>query len=236
MCGRFTLTTIGVSLARALNLDDVPTQEARYNIAPTQLVATVLNPSNDSERQWQLLRWGLIPSWAKDIKIGAKLINARAETVAEKPAFRSAFRRRRCLVVADGFYEWRRKDGKKQPLYFQIKDKRPFAFAGLWERWKNPAGEIIASCTIITTVANDLISPIHDRMPVILEPSDYDLWLHDQVSQRELLQPLLIPYDAQKMSVYPVSTTVNNVRNNSPDCIIPVEINNNSNSHYHSTF
>ncbi|MGK7873213.1 MAG: SOS response-associated peptidase [Xenococcaceae cyanobacterium] len=218
MCGRFTQASSVPSISQTFNLADVPLQQPRYNVAPTQQVMTILRLSPDSEREVKMLRWGLIPSWAKDIKIGAKLINARAETVAEKPSFRSAFRHRRCLIVADGFYEWQRQDGKKQPFYFQMKDKRPFAFAGLWERWQVYSDEVIESCTILTTEANEIMRPIHHRMPVILEAKDYDLWLDIQVNQRELLQPLLTPY-SESMSAYPVSTKVNNVRNESPELI-----------------
>ena len=181
MCGRFTLSQSAEAIASVFQLNQVPTLEPRYNIAPTQPVATVLQTSAH-ERQFQLLRWGLIPAWAKDATMGSRLINARAETVAEKPSFRSAFRHRRCLVIADGFYEWRRQDGKKQPFYFRMKNQQPFAFAGLWEHWQDPKGEAIDSCTILTTEANELLQQIHERMPVILNPKDYDLWLDPTVT------------------------------------------------------
>jgi len=233
MCGRFSLSQSAEAIAEVFALPEVPSWEARYNIAPTQLVPAVWQASEQSDRQFHLLRWGLIPSWAKDPAIGARLINARAETVTEKPSFRAAFRQRRCLVVADGFYEWQhrvlveetspakspRQQGKKQPFYFRLQDGKPFAFAGLWEHWQAPNGEVIESCTILTTVANELLCPIHDRMPVILNPKDYDLWLDPLVQQVEPLQQLLRPYPDVAMTSYPVSTLVNNPANNSLECI-----------------
>ena len=217
MCGRFTLSQSAEAIASVFQLNQVPTIEPRYNIAPTQPVATVLQTSA-RERQFQLLRWGLIPAWAKDATMGSRLINARAETVAEKPSFRSAFRHRRCLVIADGFYEWRRQDGKKQPFYFRMKNQQPFAFAGLWEHWQDPKGEAINSCTILTTEANELLQQIHQRMPVILNPKDYDMWL-DPTMQIEQLQQLLQPYSSTAMTSYPVSTKVNKPTNDTPELI-----------------
>lgn len=208
------------TIAEAFHLKEVPTLEPRYNIAPTQLVPTVLRrPEQSDQRLFHLLRWGLIPSWAKDPAIGARLINAKAETAGEKPSFRAAFRQRRCLVVADGFYEWQRQERKKQPFYFRFQDERPFGFAGLWERWGAPSGEVIESCTILTTEASELVRPIHDRMPVIVDPKDYDLWLDPAVQKPEALQQLLRPYRSEEMMTYPVSTQVNNPVNNSPECI-----------------
>lgn len=219
MCGRFTLSQSAEAIASVFQLNQVPTLEPRYNIAPTQPVSTVLQTTAQKERQFQMWRWGLIPAWAKDATIGAKLINARAETVAEKPSFRSAFRHRRCLVVADGFYEWRRQEGKKQPFYFRMQNGQPFAFAGLWEHWQDPDGEAIASVTIITTAANELLQPIHDRMPVILNPKDYDLWFDPALQKSEHLQQLLQPYSAAAMISYPVSTKVNKPTNDTPELI-----------------
>ena len=218
MCGRFTLRHSGEAIASAFQLPEVPQLQPRYNIAPTQLVSTVLG-SLDSVHQLDQLHWGLIPSWAKDTKMGARLINARAETVGEKPAFRAAFRHRRCLVVADGFYEWQRQENKKQPFYFRLQNDQPFAFAGLWERWKSPEGAEIQSCTILTTEANDLLRSIHNRMPVILDPKDYDLWLDPAVQNTESLQQLLRPYQPEAMTSYAVSTKVNSPTNNTPECI-----------------
>lgn len=219
MCGRFSFTQSEKIVAEIFQLASVPTLSPRYNIAPTQPVPTVLVDSDDKNRHLKMLRWGLIPSWSKDIKIGAKLINARAETVAEKPAFRSAFKRRRCLILADGFYEWQEQQGKKQPFYFRLQDGKPFAFAGLWERWEKGEDEAIASCTILTTESNELMRPIHHRMPVILDPKDYDKWLDPEVQKPESLQSLLQPYKSEEMTFYPVTAKVNNAKTDSPDCI-----------------
>ncbi|MEW6494911.1 MAG: SOS response-associated peptidase [Cyanobacteriota bacterium] len=221
MCGRFSQRQSAEAIAQAFQIVEVPPLTPRYNIAPTQPVATVVRTPKHEGRQFKMLHWGLIPSWAKDPKIGSKLINARAETVAEKPAFRSAFRQRRCLVVADGFYEWQQQENKKQkqPYYFRLKEESPFAFAGLWERWEDTNGEEIESCTFLTTEANELMGPIHNRMPVILDPKDYELWLDPEVKKPELLQPLLRPYPPEEMTAYPVSKLVNKPTNDSADCI-----------------
>jgi putative SOS response-associated peptidase YedK len=231
MCGRYTLSQSAEAIAKSFDISDtqnITSLQPQYNIAPTQAVLVVLQNQDINKRVLQRLRWGLIPSWAKDASMGAKLMNARAETVAEKPSFRAAFKRRRCLVIADGFYEWQhqegKKEGKKQPFYFQLQDKQPFAFAGLWEHWQPPEAEAeeIASCTILTTNANELMQPIHDRIPVILQSEDYDLWLDVQVQDPEMLKPLLQPFPAEAMTAYPVSTVVNNARNNTPECIVPL--------------
>ncbi|MBW4562176.1 MAG: SOS response-associated peptidase [Mojavia pulchra JT2-VF2] len=222
MCGRFTLNQAAAVLAQAFDVEAVPNLEAQYNIAPTHMVATALHNLESNKREFQYLRWGLIPSWAKDPTIGAKLINARAETVVEKPSFRSAFKHRRCLVLADGFYEWQRQASKKQPFYFRVQDGQPFAFAGLWEKWRSPSIEEIVSCTILTTAANKLLQPIHDRMPVILSPDDYNLWLDPEVQTPDVLQQLLRPYPAEAMTSYPVSTLVNKPQHNTPECIMPM--------------
>ena len=221
MCGRYTQSKSAEIIAKAFQIDNVSDIKPRYNIAPTQSVLTVLQPAASANRQSKMLHWGLIPSWAKDRKMGSKLINARAETVAEKPAFRSAFRKRRCLVVADGFYEWQQQENKKQkqPFYFRLSDGEPFAFAGLWEHWQDATGEEIESCTVLTTEANDLMRPIHNRMPVILEAKNYDLWLDAEATKPELLQPLLHPYPTEEMTAYPVSTAVNKPTNDSAECI-----------------
>lgn len=222
MCGRFTLITPAEALAEQFQLFEIPSLAPRYNIAPTQPVAAVRRVPGDGQRELVLLRWGLVPFWAKDPGIGARMINARSETVAEKPAFRAAFRRRRCLVPADGFYEWRRLERGKQPFYVRLRDERPFAFAGLWERWEGPDETAIDSCTLLTTEPNDLIRPVHSRMPVILSPKDYDLWLDPGVQKAELLQPLLRPYPSEGMLAYPISTWVNKPKNDSPRCIEPL--------------
>jgi putative SOS response-associated peptidase YedK len=222
MCGRFTLTDPDADLAVQFNLPEIPDMQPRYNIAPTQPVATVRVAGKSQAREMAMLHWGLIPFWAKDPKIGSRMINARAETAAEKPAFRAAFRRRRCLVVADGFYEWQKQNGTKQPFFIHLRDRRPFAFAGLWEHWEGPDDSIIQSCTLLTCNPNDFLKAIHNRMPVILDPADYDLWLDPEVEDRDLLQPLLRPYPTQSMDGYPVSRYVNSPDNDSPKCIEPL--------------
>lgn len=217
MCGRFTLSQPVEALVERFQLDEIPSLEPQYNIALSQNVATVLVSQKSKKRQLKFLRWGLIPAWAKDPKLGAKMINARAETITEKPTFRSAFKRRRCLILADGFYEWQQLKGKKQPFYIQRQDEQPFAFAGLWERWKGSDDNVIESCTILTTEPNELLRPIHNRMPVVLESKDYDLWLDPEVQQSELLQPLLCSYPPEAMTAHPVSLQVNNPANNSSE-------------------
>jgi putative SOS response-associated peptidase YedK len=190
----------------------------RYNIAPGQDVLCVIR---DGENRIEHLRWGLIPFWAKDPAIGNRLINARAETVAEKPSFRSAFAKRRCLVVADGFYEWRPEGKRKVPVYIFLKSKKPFGFAGLYENWKDPGGREIRTCTIITTEANDLVRPIHDRMPVILPEGVEDRWLDPSEGSRERLQAILTPYPAGEMAAFDVTSIVNSAAHDAPDCITP---------------
>ena len=226
MCGRFTLTTTAEDLARSFELVELPGLSPRYNIAPTQQVATVraVVQEEGGGRELRLLRWGLVPSWAKDLKIGSRMINARAETVAEKPAFRRAFRSRRCLVLADGFYEWRRVGKQRQPHFISMRDGRPFAFAGLWERWVDPEdGQVVESCTVLTTRPNALMEKIHDRMPVILEPGDHATWLDPRITDPEQLEPLLRPHAAGEMTSHPVSARVNSPRNDDPSCVSPVE-------------
>jgi putative SOS response-associated peptidase YedK len=192
----------------------------RYNIAPSQKVLAVRQDA-DGGREGVMLKWGLIPSWAKEPGIGNSLANARADTVADKPAFRSAFKRRRCLVVADGFYEWGKGDGGKIPYYFQLKDGSPFGFAGLWERWEK-GEEPVESCTLITTEANGVVGRIHDRMPVILMPEDYDRWLDEKEQGGERHKALLEPLPDDWMVSHAVSKLVNNPRNEKPECVAPV--------------
>jgi putative SOS response-associated peptidase YedK len=222
MCGRFTLTTSKQQLAEAFAEFTPPRSiSPRYNIAPSQPVAVV---PNTGQNQIDSFSWGLVPSWAKDIKIGNRLINARAETLAEKPSFRAAYRRRRCLVLADGFFEWRKQSDKtKVPMYIQMASQAPFAFAGLWEEWHSEYGDQLFSCTIITTEPNELLASIHNRMPVILPPQTYDQWLDPAEQPASRLQPLLRPFPAEQMVVYPVSTFVNNPRNESEQCIAPLD-------------
>ncbi len=222
MCGRFTLRTPANLLVERFMLDSTPDLAPRYNIAPTQDVA-VVRATPEAGRQLALLRWGLIPSWAKDPKIGNRMINARGESVAEKPSFRSAFKRRRCLVLADGYYEWRKIGKAKQPYWIHMQDERPFGLAGLWETWRGGDDDIVESCTIITTSANELTKKIHDRMPVILDDADYELWLDPSVQDRQLVEPLLRPYDDGEMTFDPVSTVVNSPKNDRAECIEPVD-------------
>ena len=217
MCGRYTLATPVSKLAEQFGFDDSSVEiPPSYNVAPTQSVAAVLEEGG--RRRLEVLRWGLIPPWADDPQIGSRMINARSETVAEKPSYRRAFRERRCLIPADGFYEWQRTNGAKQPYYIHLEDGTPFAFAGLWESWKGD-GEI-RSCTILTTGANALVDEIHERMPVIVAPDAYDVWL-DPASERDELTGLLAPYPEEEMEAYPVSRFVNSPSNNDPRCVEP---------------
>lgn len=219
MCGRFTLTSLPKVVAQLFDLPAVPELDPRYNIAPTQGVAVVRAGSDG--RRLDLLRWGLIPSWVKDVKQAPTLVNARVDTLQEKPSFRGAFRSRRCLIPADGFYEWKTIGGKKQPMYFTMNDGAPFALAGLWERWEGPDGTVIESCTTLTTEPNAVVSPIHDRMPVILPPEAYALWLDPRVTEPQRLVPLLGSYPAEAMRVHAVSPQVNSASAEGPACIEP---------------
>ncbi len=224
MCGRFTLTDPDANLAVQFNLPELPDLAPRYNIAPTQPVAAVRLDNRSGSRELAMLRWGLIPFWAKDPAIGSKLINARSETAAEKPAFRAAFRKRRCLVLADGFYEWQKQDGVKQPFYIRLRGGQPYAFAGLWEFWKGPDGEAVETCTLLTTQPNDLVREVHNRMPVILRPADYDLWLNPGVEEVEVLQGILGAYPAGEMEAYAISRRVNSPDNDDPRLIEPLPV------------
>lgn len=221
MCGRFTLTAVPEDLRAIFEGLEIPDEFApRYNIAPSQPVAVI---SNQQPNKLDFFVWGLIPSWAKDPKIGSRMINARAETLAEKPSFRAAYKRRRCLILADGFYEWQKVAGQKQkvPHYIQLKSQQPFAMAGLWEYWQSADGSEINSCTIITTQPNSLLAKIHNRMPVILAPDTYPLWLSESEQSRDALDPLLVPYPDSEMQHYPVSTLVNSPANDVPTVINP---------------
>jgi len=220
VCGRFTLTTNLGAIAKRFGvsrfLEEVG---ARYNIAPTQTVIVV---NDDGSRHLTQMQWGLIPSWAKDPAIGNRMINARGETVATKPAFRVALRKRRCLIPADGFYEWQPVGRRKQPVYITLKTREPFSFAGLWETWTSPEGEEVKTCTIITTEANELLKPIHDRMPVILTREAEAVWLDPTSQDPARLLPLLKPYPSEEMEIYQVSTRVNNPDRDGPQCIKPL--------------
>ncbi len=222
MCGRFTLTVDPAQLQEAFPGVDVgPGPAPRYNIAPTQPVAVI--PNNAPDRLDYFV-WGLIPSWAKDPEIGSRLINARADTLAEKPSFRSAYRRRRCLIPASGFYEWKTNpvSKSKTPMYITLASGMPFAFAGLWEFWQSRDGSQILSCVIITTEPNEQMAGLHNRMPVILSPESYPLWLDPNDRPPEELNGLLKPYSGSDMVIYPVSQLVNSPNNDVPELILPV--------------
>lgn len=224
MCGRFTLVDPGSTLAKildALNRPFIvpffPKYTPKFNIAPTQYVPVI------RQQDVVLMRWGLVPSWSKSLT-GPALFNARAETVAEKPSFRTAFKRRRCLIPADGFYEWQVISPKqKQPHYITLRTGKPFAFAGLWESWHPPNGPLVESCTIITTSANEFMQPLHDRMPVILSPEEYGPWIDPELTEPEQLLPMLDQYPGEEMTEHAVSSLVGSVRNDSPELILPRE-------------
>jgi putative SOS response-associated peptidase YedK len=222
MCGRFVLVTPGKSLAEHFRLAEEPSLEPRYNIAPTQPVAIIKAKVGSSHRELKTVRWGLIPFWAKDAKMGARFINARSETASDKPAFRAAFRMRRCLIPADGFYEWKKLEKGSAPYLVVLANRAPFAFAGLWESWKSPGGELIESCTILTTDANELIQPIHDRMPAILSPGHYELWIDPDTKTAESLKQVLKPFPSEAMIMFPVSGKVNKASYDDADCVEPL--------------
>lgn len=222
MCGRFTLTIDPAQLQEAFPWAVIPNEiHPRFNIAPSQPVAVI---PNTGDYGISMYKWGLIPSWSKDPSIGDRMINARAESLAEKPSFRNAYRRRRCLILADGFYEWKQNPltKSKQPFYIRLKNNQPFAFAGLWELWNSPNGSEIHSCTIITTQPNSLIQSIHNRMPVILPPDAYKQWITPADVPATELGELLIPYPALEMIAYPVSKLVNSPQFDSADLIKPI--------------
>jgi len=223
MCGRFTLTINPADLRDTFNDYIFPSQFGpRFNIAPSQPVLAI---PNDEKNTADFFVWGLIPMWAKDPSIGSRLINARGETVAEKPSFRGSFKYKRCLILADGFYEWKTTNGKKSktPYFIHMKNRKPFAFAGLWDVWEGPDGSNIKTCTIITTEPNELMEHLHNRMPVILHPRDYAKWLDVSPQTPENLLPLIKPFPADEMSAYRVSTLVNRPVNDSPELVVPVE-------------
>ncbi|WP_077309989.1 SOS response-associated peptidase [Terribacillus halophilus] len=220
MCGRFTLLTPWEELLRTYDaVSEIESLEPSYNIAPTQQIAAIIH--DGKKRKLGSLRWGLIPPWAPDKKIGSKMINARAETLQEKRSFKKAFQKQRCLIPADSFYEWKTKDGNKQPMRIQRKDKTPFAFAGLWEKWQDDDGSTIYTCTIITTEANSFMQQIHHRMPVILPANSQAIWLDRNEQNTETLQQILKPF-SEELTAYPVSTLVNSPRNNREELINPL--------------
>ncbi len=216
MCGRYNLITDAQALLDFLEIREHLTLTPRYNIAPSQRVIAV--SAGEQGRALRMLRWGLVPSWARDVQVGYRMINARAETVAEKPSFRNAFRARRCLIPATGFYEWRPGRGGNQPYHFRMGDGQLMAFAGLWERWQRGEAEAVESCTILVTSANPTVAPVHDRMPVILDPKHHDAWLAQDTKQSDLLS-LLKPCPAQWLEGYPVSRRMGNPRVEGPECI-----------------
>ena len=220
MCGRYTIASPEEWIREEFDLFELPSDyRPRYNVAPSQEVLAVVQAGDTRRAGW--LRWGLVPFWAKELAIGNRMINARAESVAEKPAFRNSFRRRRCLIVADGFYEWQQTDESKVPMWIHRRSHRPFAFAGLWDRWQPPEGEPVVSCTIVTTSANDALRPIHERMPVILPREARATWL-DPSADVDALLSVLRPYEGDDLEAHAVSTLVNSPKNDVPDCITPV--------------
>ena len=216
MCGRFALASDDREMMSRFHLSATVQARATYNAVPGMFSPIILRKSPNKAI---LARWGLVPHWAKDHRIGYKMINARAEGIENKPSFRRAFRSQRCLVPTTGFYEWKSVEGEKVPFFIHLKDQSLFAFAGLWEEWKDAEGRPLITFTIITTTPNDLVSPIHDRMPVILSNEDVETWLDPNVTEPERLLPLLDPYPQKTMEAYPVSTLVNSPRNDSPDLI-----------------
>jgi putative SOS response-associated peptidase YedK len=221
MCGRFTLTVDPAQLQDSFTDYDFPSQFApRFNIAPTQPVLAI---PNDGSNRADFFVWGLIPSWAKDPEIGNRLINARGETLAEKSSFRGSYKYKRCLILADGFYEWKAQPGTKVkvPYFIHMKNRQPFAFAGLWDEWHSSDGSQVRSCTIVTIEPNELMASIHDRMPVILPSDAYAQWIDPAVRAPDSLQALIKPYPAGEMAAYPVSTLVNSPQNDRPECVVP---------------
>ncbi|MBI3475242.1 MAG: SOS response-associated peptidase [Acidobacteria bacterium] len=225
MCGRYKLSRRKQILEEHFGIDASEVEwEPRYNIAPTQPVPVIRQNPKEPRRELSLVRWGLIPSWAKDASIAASLINARSETANSKPAFRDALQSRRCLVPADGFYEWQRKAKTRQPYCFEINDGKLFGFAGIWDRWRDPNGRMLETCSILTTTPNAVTASVHDRMPVILDPDHYDLWLDPGMRDASVVSELLRPFDARLMRSFPVSTRVNHAANDDDQCSMPVEL------------
>ncbi|MGJ3195712.1 SOS response-associated peptidase [Peribacillus frigoritolerans] len=219
MCGRFTLFTDIEEIKERFDIQGSFDEEYQfsYNIAPSQSVLSVIN--DGVRNRLGYLRWGLIPFWAKDEKAGYKMINARAETIAEKASFRNAYKKKRCLIIADSFYEWKKTPERKIPMRIKLKNHAPFGMAGLWESWKSPEGISVYSCSVITTVPNELMTSIHDRMPVILKPEDEKDWLNPSINDPAYLQQYLKSFDSEQMEAFEVSTDVNSTKNNTPNLI-----------------
>jgi putative SOS response-associated peptidase YedK len=224
MCGRYRLSRRKQYIEEHFAASGDEDWGPRYNIAPTQPIPVIRQHPREPVRELSLVRWGLIPSWSRDSAAAARMINARSETAAAKPAFRDALKSRRCLVPADGFYEWSRTGKTKQPYCFEVNEGELFAFAGIWDRWKEPSGGCIQTCSILTTTPNAVTSSVHDRMPVILDPDSYDLWLHPGMNDGATASELLKPFDARLMRCYPVSTRINRVANDDEECSRPVEV------------
>ena len=222
MCARFTITAPAQQIVELFDLDLLVDLVPRYNVAPTQQVLAVRLDA-ENKKEYARLRWGLVPSWADDLKIGQRLINARSETVGEKPAFRDAIRKRRCLIAADGFYEWKGEKKNKQPYFIHRPGREPFAFAGIWERWHDPDGKLIETCSILTTDANEKMRPLHDRMPVILPKDQHARWLDPAIKQAGDLKELLQPLSDDALQMYPVTTRVGNPRFEDPSCVEPID-------------
>jgi putative SOS response-associated peptidase YedK len=221
MCARFTLTARPELISQLFDLDLLLDIHPRFNVAPTQNILAVRS-NEEGNREFVELRWGLIPSWATDSSIGNKLLNARSETIAEKPSFRSAIRKRRCLIAADGFYEWKTEHRQKQPYFIHFPNRTPFAFAGVWERWHADDGKPVETCSILTTEANERLKPLHDRMPVILSKKDYPLWLDTHITDAAEVQPLLQALPADALELYTVTPKVNNARFDEPEFVEPL--------------
>ena len=225
MCGRYRLSRRKQIVEEYFDtVSDEPDWAPRYNVDPTQPVPVISQHPKEPVRELSQMRWGLIPSWAKDPSGAASMINARSESASMKPAFRDALKSRRCLIPADGFYEWKRDGKTKQPFCFEVNQGQLFAFAGLWDRWKDPSGNWIKTCSILTTTPNAVTSAVHDRMPVILDPDSYDLWLDPGITDAHVASELLKPFDAGLMRSYPVSTRINHVANDDEECSRPVEL------------
>lgn len=223
MCARYSIGFTEKQVRDLFNLDPEEPVELRYNVAPTQDVPAVIEGREDHKRHFESFKWGLVPYWADDLKIAQKLINARSETLFERPSFREAARKRRCLIPAAGFYEWRTEGKKKQPYFFRLKSGAPMAFAGLYETKRLEGDARLRTCTIVTTDPNDLVRPFHDRMPAVVRPEDFDQWLSREIGEPKALLPILVPFPEDQMECFPVSPEVNKVTTEGPECVVPIK-------------